>query len=121
MDLDNLTDGVNPFGEYNTWHGRYVSLDGCEAGEFTKDDVAEVIHEGVEGAGGYDGSVAAVLRLKDGRYVSYETFFGPTGDGFSEDAYGGDADIHFANDLTTIITLGLTDDGRALCKIENPA
>lgn len=117
MDLDNLTDGINPF-NIGDWHGRCISLDGACAALFDKADVAKVVAEGVSGEGGWDGNVAAVLLLKDGRYVSYETFWGPTGSGFSEDAYGGDADLSFANDLETVVRMGLTDAGRELCKVE---
>lgn len=116
--LDYLTAGVNPFTRY-TWHGRLVSIGGAATTDFTADDVEEVVAEGVHEKG-YDGSVAAVLKLKDGRFVTYETFWGPTGNGFSEDAYGGDADLHFAATFEDAVRWGLTDEGRRLCGIEQP-
>lgn len=114
-ELHALTRGVNPFNR-SDWSGHYVSLDGTDASDFSEDDVAEIIASGCHPDGSdWDGNVAAVLLLRDGRYVSYETFWGPTGDGFSYDAYGGNADIHFASDLATVGRLGLTDEGRRLC------
>lgn len=87
--------------------------------EFTLDDVAEVIAYG-ETPDGWDGEVSGVVRLKDGRYVAWETFWGPTGDGFSEDAYGGDADITIAGTLDAAIRFGMTDAGRRLCGLKQP-
>jgi hypothetical protein len=104
---------TNPFNRYE-WEERFVSLDGTEASDFTIEDVAEVVASGETGDQ-WDGDVAAVLRLKDGRFVSYETFYGPTGDGFSLDAYGGDADLKFGATLEVVQRLGLTDNGRRLC------
>lgn len=95
------------------WHGQLVSHDKTPTAPFTEADVEEVIGYGDDGDE-WDGTVAAVLKLKDGRFVSWETFFGPTGHGFSEDAYGGNADLHFARDLETVVRLGLTNDGRRL-------
>ncbi len=115
LGLDDLTQGVNPFNRVD-WSGRLVSVDGAPTDDFTEEDVAEVVASGSSGDD-WDGTVAAVLRLKDGRFVAYETFWGPTGDGFSADAYGGDADIHFAQTLDAVVAFGLTDEGRALCKI----
>lgn len=115
-DLDSLR--LDPTNRED-WHGRLISLDGTSAADFTDADVAEVVAAGDDGDE-WDGSVAAVLRLNDGRYVSFETFYGPTGNGFSEDAYGGDADLNFAADLATATRLGLTDEGRRLCGIPNP-
>lgn len=103
----------------DNWHGRLISLDGTSAEDFTEQDVVEVVAHGDSGDV-WDGEVAAVLRLTDGRYVSYETFYGPTGHGFSEDAYGGDADLNFGADLDTVVRLGLTDEGRCLCGLPNP-
>lgn len=116
--LEDLTDGVNPFNRH-TWSGRLIAHDGASDADFTEDDVAAVVAEGASGDE-WDGTVAAVLVLKDGRFVSYETFYGPTGNGFSEDAYGGDADLHFAPTYEAVVRWGLTDEGRRLCGIPNP-
>lgn len=118
MDLDNLTGGVNPFHRY-TWNGRLVSINGTDTTDITPEDVAEVLAE-YESGDQWDGSVAAVLKLKDGRFVTYETFYRPTGNGFSEDAYGGDADIHFASSYEDAVRWGLTDESRGWLGIEQP-
>lgn len=112
-DLARLTKGVNPFNRID-WDGHLVSLDETLTDDFTAEDVAEVIASG-QSNDDWDGEVAAVLRLKDGRFVSYETFWGPTGDGFCADAYGGRADMHFGATLEVVQRLGLTDTGRRLC------
>lgn len=39
---------------------------------------------------------AGIVELVDGRYVAWESSWGPTGSGFHPDAYGGTADILFA-------------------------
>jgi hypothetical protein len=114
--LQDLTAGINPFGSRSQWHGRLVSVDGVAKDDFTAADVAEVIARGETGDD-WEGTVAAVMRLHDGRFVAYETFYGPTGDGFSEDAYGGDADLHFASTLDAVVRFGLTDIGRDLCSL----
>jgi hypothetical protein len=77
------------------WTGELVSIDGCEAHDFTKDDVARLVAYGDTGHG-WDGDAAGIAELKDGRFVSWETWWGPTGSGFYCDAYGGDTDVGFA-------------------------
>ncbi len=62
----------------------------------------------------WDGVSAAVLRLKDGRYMTWESWWGPTGSGFCEDAYGGDVDVWIADTLEDAVSLGLTVGGRLL-------
>ena len=84
------------------WHGQLVSVDGCPAHDFTRDDVSEVIIASEIGADDYDGSIVAIVKLNDGRYVGWEASWGPTGDGFSADAYGGDADILFASSVKAL-------------------
>lgn len=86
---------------------------------FGLDDVEELVGA-TKTPDDWDGVEAAVLKLKDGRYVSYESTWGPTGSGFSVDAYGGDAVLTFAPDLETIIRWGLTDAGRRLLGVPNP-
>jgi len=98
------------------WSGRLISVDDTEASAFVEDDVETILYAGDTGTD-WDGTQAAVLMLKDGRLVAYETFWGPTGDGFSEDAYGGDADVYFGRDLNRLILTALTDAGRRLCGI----
>lgn len=83
------------------------------------DDVAEVLYLGSTDHDDWDGREAAVVRLKDGRLAAWECVWGPTGHGFSEDAYGGDAEVWFAPEsaLHTLILQSLTDTARELCGI----
>lgn len=101
------------------WHGRRIAHADVSDADFTKDDVAELIAS-AESPARWDGISAAILKLKDGRFVSFESFYGPTGTGFYDDAYGGDADIHFGPDVETVVRLGLTDEGRDLLQISHP-
>lgn len=80
------------------WHGSWLSADDAPAGEFLESDVEVVIayHQSPDD---WDGTYGAIIRLHDGRWVSWEGSWGPTGSGFSEDAYGGDTDVWFANSL----------------------
>ena len=94
----------------------FRSLDETSIGEFREQDIAEVLYEGETGDT-WDGKVAAVFKLRDGRLVAYETFYGPTGDGFHEDAYGGDAELVFASDLRLLVNGALTDEGRRLAGV----
>jgi len=80
----------------SSWHGELVSLGGCPASDFTRDDIARVIAWGTTDKDDWDGSCAGLVLLKDDRYVAWESGWGPTGSGFCEDAYGGDADVIFA-------------------------
>lgn len=89
----------------------WVSLDGAEAGFVDADDLAEILWQGSSGDT-WDGWEAAVCRLKDGRYVAWETMYGPTGSGFSADAYGGEAQVFFANDLSLLVRRALGDAAR---------
>ncbi len=99
-------------------HGALRSLDGVKASPFAIGDVAEVLYHG-RTDDDWDGNEAAVVRLTDGRLVAWETWWGPTGSGFSEDAYGGDAELWFAGaeNLSRLILMALTDQGRELCGI----
>jgi hypothetical protein len=98
------------------WHGELISVDGTAATPFTEEEVERILYAGAT-PDDWDGQQAAVLLLKDGRYVAYETDWGPTGDGFNEDAYGGDADVYFGKDLNRLVLTALTDSGRRLCGI----
>lgn len=105
-----MSDGVNPF-----WNDpnppdyeREVSIDGADTTLPKVADVAEILH---------DGYCAGVVRLHDGRYVAWATFEDVTGHGFAYDAYGGDADIYFANTLDGVLRWGLTDEARRILKV----
>lgn len=106
---------LNPFPLPSDWEGRYLSWDGTSVHgyEFI---VEEIIASSEQpGTSGWEGKVAAVCRLKDGRYISYETFWDVSGDGFRRDAYGGDADLIFSSTLEAAVKFGLTDEGRRMC------
>jgi hypothetical protein len=91
--IDQLSDV--PWDRYQ-WHGNFVSADGAPTDDFKRDDVDTLLAYGST-PDGWDGSSAGVVRLKDGRIVAWESGWGPTGSGFCEDAYGGDADIIMAH------------------------
>ena len=103
----------------NAWDGGYHSIDGTEVGPFAESDVARVLYLGNEGADDWDGLEACVDELSDGRMVAWETWWGPTGSGFCEDAYGGDAEVWFSRseNLATLVLQALTDRGRTLVGI----
>lgn len=79
------------------WDGKTIILDGCTDHDFTLEDVDVVLAYGDTGQDGWYGKAAGIARLKDGRYVAWESWWDATGSGFGRDAYGGDADIAFAS------------------------
>ncbi len=114
-----ISGGVNPFRRSGTsWHGRLRSVDGTAVDDFDWEDVAEMLaHYATSDPDGgkvWDGDALGLIRLKDGRFVTWETTWGPTGDGFHEDAYGGEADVIFASTFEAALRFGLTEDGRRL-------
>lgn len=106
---------VHPF-DRGQWSGRLISVDGTDTTDFNDrpDEPAEVIAAGDTGSG-WDGDSAGVARLTDGRFVAWDTNWGPTGDGFYEDAYGGDADIFFGATEEAVVWMGLSAFARTLC------
>lgn len=105
---------VNPFNRRGDWYGKIQSFDEALETDFTGDALEELLFAGDSG-GGWDGDVSGIAKLKDGRYVAWETTWGPTGDGFNQDAYGGDATIFVAMTLEDVAMKGLTPQGRELC------
>ncbi len=106
--------GDAPWGRYN-WTGQFVSVDGCPAHDFVVEDVEEVVAHGTTDRSDWDGESAAIVRLKDGRFVAWESDWGPTGSGFCCDAYGGKADIAFAMTKAAALSY-LSERGRDLLK-----
>jgi hypothetical protein len=104
-------------GGYSGWHGQLLTFDGTNTADFTEDDVDEIIAAAANGVHEWDGECAAIFTLKDGRFVSYESAWGPTGSGFSEDAYGGEANIYFASSKENAIRFGLSESGRTLLNL----
>ena len=95
--------GDSPWNMHD-WKGQYVSIDGAAAGPVALDDVQLVIAYGDTGQD-WDGESAAVVLLKDGRFCSWESDWGPTGSGFCCDAYGGTADVWFSSSLKAATSL----------------
>jgi hypothetical protein len=85
------------------WHGRAgdgreESVDGTPAFCLAETDVAEVLWSFTTGDD-WDGNCAALVLLTNDRgFAAWESSWGPTGSGFSEDAYGGGACVYFAMD-----------------------
>jgi len=100
-----------------TWYGQFLSLDNTPAGDFKPEDIWRVL--AVNNTGGdWDGTGAAVVQLRDKRWVAWESSWGPTGCGFSEDAYGGGANVYFSSTLEGAILLGLTPDSRNILGLD---
>ena len=102
---------TNPFTGRYSWHGKIYSMDNTPIDDFSSDDLEMVVWS-YETPDEWDGEVSCVCKLKDGRFVSWETTWGPTGDGFCEDAYGGDADILMSSSLRTAMVLGISEKVR---------
>lgn len=107
MTLDDLT--VAPWHRFQ-WGGELRSIDGTSAADFTREDAAELVAYG----GGWDvwDGMAAIVRLRDGRFVSWEAG-DDTGDGFRSDPYCGPAgtDIMFAA-TAKMAARGISEQGR---------
>jgi hypothetical protein len=101
-----------PWSRYS-WHGEWQSVDGTIADEFDQDDVALVLAHGSSNRSDWDGKEAAVIQLCDGRIVAWETWWGPTGNGFCDDAYGGDTNVLFAESVDAVWNY-LTESAREL-------
>lgn len=110
--------GPTPF-HRRDWAGKIVSVDGASTEDFGDDDLAEVVASG-ESDDDWDGTSAGIVRLEDGRFVCWSTWWGPTGDGFCCDAYGGDETIFVASTLDACVRLGLDEEGRKLCGLALP-
>jgi hypothetical protein len=109
-DLDSMY--PSPWSRYS-WHGALTSTDDCNVADFTRDDIASVVAYGETNAKDWDGKNAGIVLLKDGRYVSWESWWGPTGSGFCDDAYGGDTDIIFSKTLDAA-TKAISESAREL-------
>lgn len=80
----------------NEWCGGLISLDGTPTTDFTEDDVESVVAYGETSHDSWTGQCAGIALLRDGRFISWESWWDVTGTGFCGDAYGGTADIAFA-------------------------
>ncbi len=106
---------VNPFTTNglesirDRWHGKLYSLDGTSLADFKRDDLDKVIYSYSTPTDNWDGVCASVCKLKDGRFIAWETSWGPTGNGFSEDAYG---DIYVSSTLEDAFLKGISTEIR---------
>lgn len=118
MKLDDLPQ-PNPW-DSSTWHGHVVMLDHFEQELAGRDalppleDVEKLIAAG-DSDTQWDGQAAAVVQLKDGAFLGWSTWYQPTGDGFNEDAYGGNQSVYVSGSLTELVFRGLDEEGRRLC------
>lgn len=103
-------------------HGALVSVDGTPTSEIMLHDVTAIVAYGdsdgrpvqePKGRGSWDGDAAGIARLVDGRFIAWESWWGPTGSGFSCDAYGGDAEILFGASPAALLP-HLTEKAREL-------
>lgn len=97
------------------WAGETVSADGASQAHFHRSRVIEVIAYRDTGSD-WDGTAIGIVRVNDGRYVGWESVWGPTGSGFYCDAYGGDAVVIFAMSLEALLK-HFTDKGRDLYRL----
>lgn len=94
------------------WTGDLISADGTSTEDFEKDDVFKVIAFGTT-PDDWDGETAAVVELIDGRFVGWEANWGPTGNGFCYDAYGGTAALIFGKTVEAVLPY-ISDKGKEL-------
>lgn len=109
----NMADMWNVPWRRSDWSGSFVSADGTATSDVTIDDVAILLAYGETSSKDWDGKTAGIAQLVDGRYISWESWWGPTGSGFNNDAYGGDADIIFAETEETA-TRAISESAREL-------
>lgn len=102
----------NPF-QRREWRGQIISVDGTLATEFSSDDLEEIIIAKHSGPG-WDGKSAGIVRLKDGRFVGWDSWWDCTGSGFGADAYGGTENIFVGATLKAVLWFGIGAEGRVL-------
>ena len=99
-----------------SWRGMTGTIGGLSDKSIpTAKDVADVLFY-FETPDGWDGDVWALVRLRDGRLCAWQSWWGPTGSGFCEDAYGGDAVVYFSNeaDMEALLNSAWDERGREL-------
>lgn len=106
--IESMSD--SPFHRRN-WTGKIVSADGASTQDFAIDDVARIAHLGE--TDGWNGTSAGVVELADGRFVSWESLFEPSGAGFYCDFYGGDADVFVARTEAAALSM-ISEQAREL-------
>lgn len=105
---------LEPFSAFGSanWFGSINAIGECSTDEPEISDVVEVVSH-CETGDRFEGNSYAVVRLLDGRFLAWETWWGATGDGFFHDAYGGDSDVVVSMSLALICRLGISDEARS--------
>jgi hypothetical protein len=79
------------------WRGSFIAVGApaiAEITDLTRDDILRLVcWSGADDR--WEGDTAGVAQLRNHAFVAWEASYGPTGDGFNRDAYGGNADIFF--------------------------
>lgn len=104
--------GLPPWQRYS-WHGQFVSLDvpqPTNRPSLSWMIPAALPSQSLLGVSPYVTTRATSSRVKS---CAGQTWWGPTGSGFCDDAYGGDTDIWFAHDADTLL-LRITESAREL-------
>ncbi len=106
---------VNPFSRYD-WTGSIYSIDGTDDSEVSEDSCLFLLVAGSTPSG-WDGEASGIALLKDGRWIAWCESWGPTGDGFNRDAYGGNGTIYVGRNPESLRAQALGSEGRFLCGI----
>jgi hypothetical protein len=115
IDEDPKLPSESPFSR-GDWSGEVVSLDDAEDSFVSEDSLYRVLVSG-ESAPDWDGESCGIALINDGRWIAWVSSWGPTGSGFSRDAYGGNATIYVANSPEILRQRALGSEGRMLCGI----
>lgn len=78
------------------WHGSLIAVGDprTDIDDVTRADVLHLVcWRGSDDR--YEGDTAGVAQLRNHVFIAWEASYGPTGDGFNHDAYGGNADIFY--------------------------
>ena len=96
------------------WCGKYISYDKTDCSEFCVYYIAEFIHAHRHELTCVTDYIQAIVRLKDGRWASWESVIEPTfGGGFSgSSGGGGDGIVMMSRSLEKSIMLGISRDYR---------
>lgn len=97
----------HPFNSLERWYGSFMGDPSCSQ-DLDEKDIDRVLWMDQSRPTDWDGSCGCIVLMQDGRYVTWESSWGPTGDGFSVDAYGGDADVHICRSLNDALLYGLS-------------
>ena len=95
------------------FRGNFTSVDGTEA--FFEDNeelIKKIIKTYSTDPNDWDGNCCGIVELHDGRFVGWESGWGPTGSGFSMDAYGGDGIIVVGASENAVVRYGLSQESR---------